>query len=268
MPVFELACVAIIFLTIATMARIRPLTELIGDYLALALAAWIGEESCVALYEFYFYSPEWHVRVDHVPILVPLIWPLVILSARQVATALFAGEGVRRALLVGAIVAFDASLVEVVAVRADLWWWAEPGHLEVPIIGMLGWGFFAFAADWLLSQRLRWRHALVVVAAPAFAHLLILASWWALFRWTVRGDLGDASLVAMLSIGAVATFVIARRRAAGHLIPLSTVTPRIVAAGLFIVLLVTTAPADARLWLHVLALSVPYTWASEFRPTA
>ncbi len=264
---FEAACVAVIGLTLAAMARTRPVDQLLRDYAVLAVAAWIGEESCVAWYDFYHYAPAWHVRLDRVPVLVPLIWPLVILSARQVTRALRPGRGVGRAIAVGAVVAFDASLVEVIAVRAKLWGWAEPGHLGVPVIGILGWGFFAMTADLVLQQRWRWRRLALIVAAPAGAHLLILASWWGLFRWTVRGDLGDSSVAAVLVIGALATLWVARRRAAGYAIPLETALPRVTAAVLFLILLLTTAPADLRLWLHVVALSVPYTWASNFAPS-
>ncbi len=103
-----------------------------------------------------------------------------------------------RPLIVGAVVAFDASLVEVVAVRAGLWSWAEPGHLGVPLIGMLGWGYFAIGADAALG---RGRRLAAVVAAPAAAHALIQLTWWGAFRWGLRRDLGSASVAGMAVIG-------------------------------------------------------------------
>src|SRR4051812_46817918 len=119
MAIFEGACVVIIALTLYAMARRRPLAELLRDYAALALSAWLGEQSCIKLYHFYSYSPAWHGRLGEVPILVPLIWPLVVLSACDVARGLWPRLPV--AALAGisaAIVALDASLVEVVAVHA------------------------------------------------------------------------------------------------------------------------------------------------------
>jgi hypothetical protein len=136
----------------------------------------------------------------------------------------------------------------------------------VPIIGILGWGYFAFAADLVLGAERPGARLAVVIAAPAAAHLAILASWWGLFRWTLRGDLGDASLAAVLALGALATAWVAGRRAASRAIPPATALPRATAAALFVALLVATAPGDARLWLHAAALSVPYGWAS--RPLA
>ncbi|MFT3764247.1 MAG: hypothetical protein QM820_01805 [Minicystis sp.] len=261
LPLFEAACVAVIALALAAMARGRPWRELLADYAALAVAGWIGEETCVAVYGYYRYAEGWHARIHHVPVLVPLIWPLVILSARDVAAAVWPAAERWRPLIVGAVVAFDASLVEVVAVRAGLWSWAEPGHLGVPLIGMLGWGYFAVGADAALG---RGRRLLAVVAAPAAAHALILGSWWAAFRWGWRRDLGAASVLGMAAVGvaALAAVVAARRRGGG--IPLGVAVPRMVAASLFFALLVTTAPGEAALWIHTAAVAVPYLAATRF----
>lgn len=277
LALFELCCVAIVALTLAMMARGPAATSrgsrskpvvglLLADYGALAVAGFLGEESCIALYRFYAYAPGWHARVHHVPLLVPLIWPLVILSARAVIGALApdAGRGAR-AVLVGAVVCFDASLVEVVAVRAGLWTWAEAGHLGVPLIGILGWGFFAAAAELVLSSGSRLRHVILWALAPAATHALLLASWWALFRWTLRGDLGGASVVGILAAGALAAAVAARLRRDGRAIPLEVALPRVIAASLFLALLVTTAPGDVALWLHTAAVAVPYLAATRFR---
>ncbi|HVV84474.1 MAG TPA: hypothetical protein VHE35_15505 [Kofleriaceae bacterium] len=299
-PGFELACVAIVALTLAAMARVRPWRALLADYAALAVAGWIGEETCVAWYDFYGYSPAWHGRLDRVPVLIPLIWPLVILSARAVVDAVSATRprpvadavsgsrtpdpevsatdprvsatppaGTLRAshhaLLVGALVAFDASLVEVIAVRAKLWAWAEPGHLGVPVLGILGWGFFAACADVALGLRHRLRH-LALVPALAATHLLILAAWWGVFRWTVRGPLGDASLAGLAAIAAVALAAAAATRLRGRALPLDVALPRMVAATLFVATLAVVASADHRLWLHTALVAAPYLAVTDFAP--
>ncbi|MFO0758703.1 MAG: hypothetical protein U0359_19580 [Byssovorax sp.] len=272
LPVFEIACVVIIALTLAAMARRRPARDLLGDYLALAIAAFVGEDTCVALYRYYAYAPGWHARLHHVPLLVPAIWPLVILSARDVAGALFPGTGRLRPLLVGAIVAFDASLVEVVAVRAGLWSWAEPGHLGVPIIGVLGWGYFALGADWALSLEVKRSRIvprmLAVIAGPLAAHALIQLTWWGGFRWGLRRDLGAGSLIAVALIGAALLVPVLGARRAGRGISLDIALPRMIAAGLFFVLLVTTAPSSAPLWIHTLSVAVPYLAATRFSAPA
>ena len=267
MAMFEGACAFIIALTLYAMARHRPLVELLRDYLALALSAWLGEQSCIQLYKFYSYSPAWHGRLGQVPILVPLIWPLVVLSACEVARQLRPRLSIRAlAGLVAAIVALDASLVEVVAVRAGLWQWVEPGHLGVPLIGVLGWAYFALGAAFcLLRPAAGWR-LLLIPLAPLCAHVLILASWWGLFRWTLRGELGTGSVVGILAVGALALGAAAVERRRGGGIPLLTALPRALAASLFLMLLLTSAPADGKLWLHTAAVAVPYCVATRWHP--
>ncbi|MBK9037029.1 MAG: hypothetical protein IPL61_38230 [Myxococcales bacterium] len=256
-PGFELACVAIVALALAALARTRPWRGLLFDYAALAVAGWVGEQTCIAWYDFYRYAPSWHGRLGHVPALIPIIWPLVILSARAVVDAVAPGLGWRRPLVVGALVAFDASLVEVIAVAAGLWGWAEPGHLDVPVLGVLGWGFFAGGADVALRQRPSLR-PLALLGALALTHALIVGAWWALFRWTVRGDLGDASVVAVVALGAALVPVAVALRRRGRTLPLDVALPRMIAASLFVVTLVVVAGAATRLWLHTAAVAVPY----------
>lgn len=268
MPIalFQALCVVIIILTLLTMSRTAPWKALLRDYFALALAGYLGEQSCIALYHFYRYSPAWSARLGDVPVLVPLIWPLVVLSARQVGQALWptVKTPLGRALVTGALVTFDASLMEVVAVRAGLWSWAEPGHLGVPIIGILGWGYFAVGAELVLSQPWRARRWLLLLLAPLVTHALIVGSWWLVFRHVLRGDLGQASVYAMAGLGLLALSVVVKlRRQFG--MPLSVAGPRMIAATLFVALLLTTAPRDRNLWLQTLALALPYLAATRFR---
>lgn len=266
MVLFEVACVVIIALTLAAMARRRPLGELLRDYLALALSAWLGEQSCILLYDFYHYAPTWHGRLGQVPILVPLIWPLVVLSACDVARGLWPRLSIAPlAAVCAAIVALDASLVEVVAVRAGLWAWAEPGHLGVPLIGILGWAYFALGAAWgLLRLPPSWR-LLLVLLGPLCAHALILLSWWGLFRFALRGDLGNKSMMGVLAVGLLALIVAGTERRRGRSIPLSIALPRAIAASLFLILLLSSAPTDGNLWLHTAAVALPYCVATGWR---
>jgi hypothetical protein len=262
LPLFEALSVVIVALALAAMARRRPWRELLADYGALAVAAWIGEETCVAIYGYYRYADGWHARIHHVPALVPLIWPLVILSARDVTRAVWPRAMRMEPLIVGAIVAFDASLVEVVAVRAGLWSWAEPGHLSVPVIGILGWGYFAIGADVALARGAR---LALIAIAPLTAHAIILATWWIAFRWGLRRDLGLASVTAIAIVGALATIAVIAARRRGDAIPMGTAMPRMIAAGLFVALLLATAPMDGPLWIHAGSVAVPYLAATRFR---
>ena len=64
LPVFEVACVVVLLLAIAAMARRRPLGDLLIEYAALAIAGFVGEETCVALYDHYHYAIGWHLRIS------------------------------------------------------------------------------------------------------------------------------------------------------------------------------------------------------------
>jgi hypothetical protein len=257
---FEALCVLVVVATLLTMARSRPLPALAAEYAVLAAAAWLGEETSILAYRFYAYATHWHLRLVDVPVLVPLIWPLVILSARDVARALAPDLGrLGHALLVGAVVTFDASLVEVVAVRAGLWGWAEPGHLGVPLAGIFGWGWFAVGAA--LAPRPGWG----LLTGPAAAHLGVLASWWVFFRWVLRGELGAAgyAVIALASVAALGGVLAARR--AGRALAPSVWLPRVAAALLFAALLLLTAPTSAALWAHTALVAVPYLAATRLR---
>jgi hypothetical protein len=188
-----------------------------------------------------------------VPVLVPIIWPLVILSARDVAKSLWPeawAPGV-----VAALVAFDASLVEVVAVRAGLWSWTEAGHLDVPLAGIVGWAWFALGTT---AAKRPWAQAVLGVVVT---HALVLATWWGGLRWALRGELGARGFV-LLALGSFA-FVLAvlRARRHGRTLPASVALPRVGATVLFGALLLSAKDA-ASLWAHAALVAVPYLLAS------
>lgn len=261
--VFEIACLPILVLAIAFSARRAGVRAFLVDYALLAFAGLVGEATSIAWYRYYGYAEGWHLRVFGVPLLVPLIWPLVITSAREVRTALYPGlDGARGALVVTALVIADASMVEVLAVRAGLWSWVEGGHLGVPVLGFVAWGYFAGAADFAMSRFHARRRWLVVPVALSIAHVAIVASWWLCFRWVLRGELSLGSLVVLAVMSAIATALAWRARRRGHLIPLEVALPRIAAAALFVVLFFVTAPTDYALFAHVTCIAIPYFAAS------
>ena len=258
LPVFQAACAVIIVLTLLVNAR--------NKYTAGHVEEALFDSTGLAGLLFYLGAVGGVVSMAGGADLATPSW-LVVMSARSVGLAVFAtpSSPLVRAGMVGALVAFDASLVEVVAVRAGLWSWAEPGHLGVPVIGILGWGFFAGAADLVLGRRWRWRHLLLPLLGPLFTHGLIVVAWWALFRHSVRGSLGPSSVAVMLGIGALAAVLVIRARQQGGVIPLGVALPRMIAASLFVALLLTTAPLDRSLWLHTLAVALPYLAATSLR---
>jgi Co/Zn/Cd efflux system component len=274
---FQPLCVVVILITLAVRLRAaRRRSFEVVTYALLAIAAWLGENTMVEFYAYYKYSEQWALRIHHVPVLVPLIWPLVILSARDVVLGLRAapsrgtGEAARVAALTGGLVIWDASLVEVIAVRAGFWSWVEPGHLGVPILGVLGWGFFAAGASFSLDV---WpptrgvRSAVLVLVAPLLAHALVLLAWWAIFRWTPRVSLDPLSTLILGGVGVAFAWGLARRQGR---IGVEVAAPRIAATLLFLALLGgLTAQAGvgamAQHWAHTLAIALPYLATTQFR---
>ncbi len=271
LTLFQIACVVVVALTLLAMTRRRAKKAVLTDYAALALSGFVGEETCIAFYGHYSYAAGWHLRIDHVPLLIPLIWPLVILSARDVARSLFPDLGlVARAAAVGSFVVLDAALIEVLSVRAGLWQWVEPGLLDVPVIGLLGWGFFAFGASIgldALGERPA-RIALVLLLGPLATHALILASWWAFFRWTLRSDVGGLGLVVHALFCASLATVVLRARARGRAVEPDVWLPRAGATALFVVVYAWAALDSWRHALVLLATAAPYLASLELPKNA
>lgn len=269
---FQGACVAILAIAYTIAGRAAADRRRFAfDVALLVVAAWVGEQTCISRYRFYAYADGWWLRLGDVPALIPLIWPMVILSARDVVGRLAPNATPwLRAGLVAAAVVVDASLMEVIAVAAGLWAWAEPGFLDVPLIGILGWGFFGLAAClWLDATaegprtRLRWLLPVVSVAAT---HALLVVAWWGGLRWGLRGDLGHAPVIASaVALAALAGHLAWRTPRERRIGPDITV-PRVVAASIFFVLLAgLEGPTLPWLALHTAAVALPYLAVVDWR---
>ncbi len=234
---------------------------------AVAAAAWIGEETSIRLYDFYGYAPGWSAFLDRVPLAIVCIWPVVVLSALDLARALVRARP--RAKRGPALTAFtamllviaDASLIEPIAVKSGLWSWTEPGPFHVPVVGVLGWGFFTLGAALLLERtRAQPRRAVVrdlgvVVAGPLAAHALLLASWWLALRWLPRGV--DATPFVVVAWLLSAGLAVAAARGPVRL-RLDDLLLRAPAAAFFFVLLALYARDDVRLCAYAVAFAPPY----------
>jgi hypothetical protein len=257
MTVFQLVCLALLPLGYGLLQRVDR------DFLRTApwifVAAWLGEASAIWFYGFYRYSDAWWWKVGGVPLLIPLIWPPIILSGRAVIRALWPNLGSREPWAVGAIVFFDAAMIEAIAVRCGLWSWAEPGYLGVPLIGVVGWGVFAAAVAHLerpgTCARRRWE----ILAAPVPLHLGLLLSWWLFLRWVWRGDWFILFLLIVVAFTVVAWRVRGARR-----MGMDIASVRLLAAGIFVLLLVFAHPGAGRVWLHIALTSIPYALATDF----
>jgi len=266
MVVLQIACFAIVLSFLVFRARLEadPLA-LYRRMFLLALSAWIGEDTCIRAYGFYAYSPSWWLFLDRVPLLIILIWPVVIQSARDLASCLWPGRerpSARRvALTVFALVLADASLIEPIAVASGLWHWTEPGLFAVPPIGILGWAFFAAIAVYLF-ERAAWKHkpwseAIVLVAGPAGTHALLLAAWWAAFRWiNVPIPAWPASALAWILSMALAARAI--QQGTRQRVPPVLLWLRVPAALFFFVLLAIHGRDNPLLVVYALAFAPPY----------
>jgi hypothetical protein len=205
---------------------------------ALAVAAWLAEDSVIRAYGFYQYSgAAFSVFVDRVPLLVALIWPVVLDSAHELA-----GGSIRGVFL---IVLADAALIEPIAVRAGLWSWNEPGVFGVPIIGILGWALFATAVA-ALPRR-------AVVLAPLATHAMLLVCWWGAFRW-FAGEVPSAAALVAIVAGASAAIGLLMLRAPR--VAMDHLLLRAPGAAFFFALLL--AHPDAMLMIWAIALAAPY----------
>ena len=226
----------------------------------IIIASWIGEATSIHLYHFYQYPDHWWFRITGVPLLIPLIWPLVILTGRKVIRALWPGLQRFEALLVGAIIFFDASMVEVAAVRCGLWSWNETGYLGVPLMGVLGWAIFGAVATFYINRanaKAQWK---LIFFAPVALHAFLLVGWWCLFKWVLRGDWFFVYLTGIILVTIAVATVRNKRR-----IPFPVAAIRVLAAGVFVALVAVKAPYDLRVWLHVVLLTIPYLLATGFQ---
>lgn len=267
LAVFQWLCLPV--LLVAYAVEVRRASHRLGrafEIAGLVVSGWLAETTCIHLYAFYGYAPGWALQLAGVPLLVPLIWPMVVLSARALVNSLAPAWSLgARALAVGALVVLDASLMEVVAVGAGYWRWFEPGYASVPIIGILGWGYFAICAVFWLDEHIgplggrshAWRLLSLPLVAGLGTHVLLLASWWGALRWFARGDLGAWPLVGFGIAAALFAWWALRAKAT---VPPPVLLVRVPAALLFVALLVLTfdAPGGALRLSHVIAIATPY----------
>ena len=247
MLALELTCAAIV--AVYAWARRDALPTLA----LLAVAGFLGEDSVIRAYGFYYYSPRWHLFLDRVPLLIVLIWPIVIHSAFTLARRL--QPRAHLAPLVGAaIVLADASLIEPIAVHAGLWTWTEPGLFAVPPIGIVGWAYFAGAAMACLQGE---RPVAALLVAPLATHLLLVASWWGAFKWLSRPlPAWPFAVAAWLVLGALAA--VAARLHLGRRVPRADLLLRGPGAAFFFVLLGVYGRDLPALVVYALAFTPPY----------
>lgn len=214
LEVFAL-CLVGAFLLVHVRGHPRP-----GSYSArfvmVAAAAWVAEESVIRIYQFYGYSPDWDLFLGKTPMLVLLVWTYLIHSAWDISSQIISSKRKLVPLLASGIILTDALAIETVAVSAGAWSWTRPGIFGLPPVGLAGWTYFAFFCLVILENRREkpfsaWDLLLLVVPA-AGTHLLLIITWWGVFRWLSIIDYQVQTIITawLLSLGL--TCVVVRRR--------------------------------------------------------
>lgn len=276
MTLLQLVCAAIVATYVALRLRRAPHPGAVALRLALlAVASFVGEDTVIRAYGFYGYARGWWLFLDRVPLLVVLIWPVVVDSAWVLAEALVdpgpkgpeprAGGRGAAVTTVFLLVLADAALIEPVAVRAGLWSWTRPGPFHVPLVGVMGWAFFAASAVALAgsdsegrpseSPRLR----MLLAAIPA--HGLLVASWWLLFRHVTVPVSPWLPVAVVWPLALGAALALNRRPRTRGPVPPAVLARRAPGALFFFGLLLAKATgdsADVALVAYALAFAVPY----------
>lgn len=265
MTTLEIIALAIVALFVVIRARFGDEGRAFITRLALLIvASWVAEDTCIRLYGFYFYNPEWSIFIDRVPLAIVLIWPVVIHSAWELARCLLGRDA--RTLTVplagAALVLADASMIEPIAVNSKLWTWTEPGVFDVPPIGILGWAYYAglcMVVFEVVDRRgaSAFANAVAIVVAPIGTHLLLLASWWGLFRW-INQPLDAWPFVAVAWLLAVGVTARSLKVGARTRVPIRDMLNRVPAAVFFFVLLGIDARSVPALIAYALAFAPPY----------
>lgn len=264
MIALELSCIAIVLTFVVVRARRHPRPQVfLRRLLLMSAAGWISEDTIIRAYGFYHYSPEWSVILDHVPLMIIIIWPVVIHSAWDLTRHLV-GEGhPKTPWITAGFVLADAWLIEPVAVKSGLWMWHEPGLFDVPPIGVLGWSIFAWFVVWLFERaEAKQDHLptdLSVLVLPAVgSHVVLVALWWSALRW-VNVAVPDLGGVVVAWSCAIFFAIWALRARARRKVPFVEMLLRVPAAGFFFVLLALNGTDRLPLVVYALAFAPPYT---------
>ena len=156
----------------------------------LAVAGFLGEDSVIRAYGFYFYSPRWHLFLDRVPLMIVVIWPVVIHSAWSLARRLAPralGAARRRRHRARRCIVDRAHRRPCRPVDLD-----RAGPLRRPAHRHRRLGLLRRRRHGCASSAPTGPVAAVVVA-PLATHVLLIASWWLALQVAV----GPAAAVAL-----------------------------------------------------------------------
>lgn len=170
MAVFQALCAAVIALTAARQHR----RGRGGAFLALALAALVGELIALYAFQIHRYTEGWW-RLGPVPILAPLIWATLVTTAADLTRG--------HPLKTAGVICADLALLGPVGVQSGLWVWGRPGLFDFPLEASAAWA--AFGGAWLAASRWGERRGWARWEALAVACPVALAG-----AFSVGGGLG------------------------------------------------------------------------------
>lgn len=148
------------------------------NFTLLLACSWLGEQSVITFYDFYSYSEQW-IKLGDVPVAVAMIWPFLIVTARNLFNSLDLSVA-NKALLVAVVIFLNALFVEAIAVKLGLWAWHVEGVLLwFPLIGVVGWGLYAFFVEYWKAKNNKLYFVLVLLSL----HAALVTLWWSSFRW-------------------------------------------------------------------------------------
>jgi len=143
-----------------------------------------------------------------------------------------------------------------------LWTWNEPGIFDVPPIGIFGWAGFAFLCTLLLEEGsrrngMKWYDLLLPVVSVIGTHLLLLSTWWLLFRWISIPIAPWFVAGAAWSLSLFLVYTILRNRT-GKRVERITLLKRLPAALLFFIWIYLHASESFLLVIYAIAFVPPY----------
>jgi hypothetical protein len=259
MSAIELPILAIVVAWLVTGWPAPPhRREVLQRIAALAVAAWIAEQSMIRAHGYYFYPPGLSLQIGHVPLVVVLAWPVVLECSWSVARRV-TRDTWARVITTGILVGCFAGVWQPLAMHLHLVRWNAGGPFGVPPIGMLGAAIFGGAmARLVLDTRSETPVAALadVLAAVGATHVGVLACWHAgLWRLEHPVEPPATILAATILAATIVAATIVGGRAAAIVLRRPVVLPRrIVVVGLLaialagVVSLAGRAPLPMLLW--------------------
>lgn len=173
-------------LTFVVIAGVTLLVEIIGASTGLPFGQ-------------YHYTPLLQPQVQHVPLLIPLAWFMMLPPAWAVAHRYRHNLLLFAAVAAGAITAWDL-LLDPQMVQWGLWQWDQPGlYFGIPLLNYFGWFITAFALTLLLKPKNIEKRPLLLIYFITW----FLETFGLLFFWGLAGPalVGGAVMGAFVWMG-------------------------------------------------------------------